>query len=83
MSGSAEEWIAAMKAKGHVPIMEAGRFGDPDRLDIWVMSADYHNGPGCSSCGESWCHHCYSPSDIGECDNPVLEMSVNAQKRLK
>ena len=27
-------------------------------VDIFFMESDYHNGPGCSLCDDSWCHHC-------------------------
>jgi hypothetical protein len=38
---------------GHVLKLE-----DDGRVDIFVCDCDYHNGPGCIKCDESWCHHC-------------------------
>lgn len=58
-----EEWITAMKAKGHSPILD-----EDGELDCWVMEFDIHNGPGCSICGDSWCEHCTKPEEIGACD---------------
>ena len=54
------EW---MKAKGHSPILTGA--GD---VDAWALNYGYHNGPGCSICGEMWCVHCVrGPDDIEEC----------------
>ena len=27
-------------------------------IDNFFMELDHHNGPGCSLCDDSWCHHC-------------------------
>ena len=62
------DWIAALKAKGHTPILDED--GD---LDMWVCDYGIHNGPGCDTCGETWCQHCNRPADIGPCENPVIE----------
>lgn len=67
-----ERWMEAMKAKGHVPVVE-----DDGSLDMFVCDGGYHNGPGCSSCGWSTCHHCERIEDIPECDNPALELKAN------
>lgn len=74
-----EEWIEAMKAKGHVPVMRDEEYGGG--LDIFVMDAGYHNGPGCSSCGMSWCHHCDGPSTIEACSSPVIEMTLSTKTK--
>jgi hypothetical protein len=55
-------WIEAMKAKGHEPKL------DSDGLAYFAyVSGDHHNGPACSTCGEGWCWHCYSPEVIEPC----------------
>ena len=35
-------------------------------IDNSFMEFDYHNGPGCSLCDDSWCHHC-EPEVYAEC----------------
>lgn len=27
-------------------------------IDVWYVEYDYHNGPGCRACVDSWCMHC-------------------------
>lgn len=43
-------------AAGHVLKLD----GDGD-IDSFALSYDFHNGPGCSVCGASWCEHCGDP----------------------
>jgi hypothetical protein len=57
-----EEWIEAMKAKGHSPKMN-----EDGSLDIFAHDADTHNGPGCTACGWRCCWHCDKPKDIPAC----------------
>lgn len=59
-----EEWLAAMKAKGHTPIMW-GR--EKPYLDIFVTNDYIHNGPGCSVCRWTTCWHCDTIEDIPQC----------------
>lgn len=47
------EYHEALEAAGHKL-----RRNDNGEVDVWVMEEDFHNGPGCELCGESWCHHC-------------------------
>lgn len=49
---SDEEYFQHIENKGHVLKREDGE------IDIWVFDADYHNGPGCEKCHDSWCYHC-------------------------
>ena len=45
----------------HKKLEEAGHVlerGSDGEVDIFVLDAGYHNGPGCVKCGLSWCHHC-------------------------
>lgn len=62
------QWIEAMKAKGHLPVLD-----EDGNLDTLVLDIDFHNGPGCQLCGESWCHHCLDPEDIPQCSNPAID----------
>lgn len=27
-------------------------------VDYFAFSYEFHNGPRCELCGDSWCHHC-------------------------
>lgn len=62
MDAEDASWFEAMKAKGHMPILE-----ENGNLDVFVLEYDHHNGPGCSACGWSCCHHCDSIESIPEC----------------
>lgn len=43
-------------------------------IDIWRVDQDYHNGPECRRCGESWCEHC-SPYCYDEvCESGQIEL---------
>lgn len=48
--------------KSYEPLLEeAGHVLKRDEdgdIDLFVMDAGYHNGPGCVNCHDSWCHHC-------------------------
>lgn len=74
MSETLEEYqarfVAAIREKGHfVALNEEGK------PDFWVCEYDHHNGPGCETCGESWCEHCVGPEAVGPCPRPVLELT--------
>lgn len=77
---SDEEWIEAMKAKGHMPVMRDWEDGTPPVLDIWVVDYGYHNGPGCSICGWSCCHHCEGIESIPQCDVITID---HTSKRIE
>jgi hypothetical protein len=64
-----QEWIDAMRARGHTPCLD-----DDGDLDRFAMDRDHHNGPGCDTCHTSWCWHCDTPDEIDECTNPALEL---------
>lgn len=55
-------WLGALVANGHTPVMTEEGY-----LDVWVMNVGFHNGPGCSKCGMSWCEHCDGPEVVGHC----------------
>lgn len=42
-----------LEAAGHILQRD-----DTGKIDNWVLDFDYHNGPGCINCEESWCSHC-------------------------
>lgn len=65
-----DRWIVAMKAQGHLPRM------DSVGLDIFVFDTGHHNGPGCETCGASWCMHCDGPEEIEPCTSPVIENTL-------
>lgn len=47
------KWFQAAEERGH-----ALKRDEDGRIDEFVCSGGYHNGPGCTKCGESWCMHC-------------------------
>ncbi|MFM2091027.1 MAG: hypothetical protein RLZZ127_1516 [Planctomycetota bacterium] len=53
---SPTEWLAHLEAQGHV--LRRNQFG---KIDEFVLNTDYHNGPGCVVCDDSWCSLCREP----------------------
>jgi hypothetical protein len=47
------------------------RCADGD-IDIFAFDEGHHNGPVCSSCGYSFCHHCQEDPSI-DCPGVPLE----------
>jgi hypothetical protein len=45
---------------------------DGDKIDIFGMEYEHHNGPVCDSCGYSYCHHCESGL-TEDCAKPIIE----------
>lgn len=66
-----QDWFDAMRAKGHMP-----RVDEDGGLDIFAMSAEFHNGPSCEACGWNCCMHCEGIKDIPACDKPPLELEA-------
>ncbi len=61
-----ERWIKIVEAKGHRLRQRDGR------VDEFAVDFDFHNGPCCELCGESWCMHCnHDPDKINDCQNVV------------
>lgn len=56
----------ALEAAGHKLIRDED--GD---VDIFRLDANFHNGPECELCGETWCHHC--KEDIEPCNKTTHE----------
>jgi hypothetical protein len=46
------EDVASFPDRAHVWRAEDGD------IDVFVMESGYHNGPGCSVCDFTFCHHC-------------------------
>ncbi len=45
----------------HKKLEEAGHElirDENGQIDIFRLDANYHNGPECVLCHETWCHHC-------------------------
>lgn len=61
------------EAENHGHILKRDEDGD---IDMFAMSADYHNGPRCILCFDSWCVHCKSA--IEPCDHS--EVAIKAVK---
>lgn len=36
-------------------------------IDLWAFEYEYHNGPQCERCGESYCEHCDPHYDSKPC----------------
>lgn len=74
-----ENWIAiAEGVKGHKL-----RRDDDGCVDGFVCCSGFHNGPGCETCGDSWCEHCTKPEDIDACDGGVELQAVRAKGRIR
>lgn len=67
-----DEWIDALKAKGHVPRMVSYEEGET-YLNMFVLDCGFHNGPGCETCGWSTCEHCNDVDAIPKCKSPAIE----------
>jgi hypothetical protein len=69
-----------LKEKGHSPALTDEYENEDGSLtfDMFYLSVDLHNGPGCSVCHFSFCHHCWSGNadDIPECDSPIICVEV-------
>lgn len=39
-------------------------------IDSWRVDGDYHNGPACAACDESWCEHCHEGVYTEQCPTP-------------
>ena len=46
---------------------------DPTEIDMFGLNEDYHNGPICTTCGYSYCHHCNRDGPPSACTNPARE----------
>ncbi len=58
------EFYQAIHDAGHELLLD-----EDGVIDIFVFDIDHHNGPGCSLCGDSWCHHCRDVISISQCPN--------------
>jgi hypothetical protein len=46
-------YLEKLEAAGHV--LKRDQYGC---IDLFVLDYEYHNGPGCINCHDSWCEHC-------------------------
>ena len=69
-----ETYDAYLEALGHVLYRD-----DDGDVDHWRMDWDYHNGPGCMNCDETWCQHC--EDDVKPC--PGREATDAADKAAR
>jgi hypothetical protein len=73
-----DEWTAfdqRAEELGHKLIRDED--GD---IDHFVCDAGYHNGPGCSVCHVSWCHHSDGAEDIQPCDGGAAHEADERQE---
>lgn len=61
-----KEYIEALQAAGHLL-----RLDDNGVVDDFAMEYEYHNGPMCELCHESWCVHCQGA--IHPCSAAAIE----------
>ncbi len=47
------DYYEHIEEMGHV--LKRDEYGD---IDCFVLDYEYHNGPGCVNCHDSWCEHC-------------------------
>lgn len=48
-----QDFYTALEAAGHKLVRD-----EDGEIDSSQLDADYHNGPGCEKCHETWCEHC-------------------------
>jgi len=72
-----EEWLAHAERLGHVLKRD-----EDGCIDIWVTDSGFHNGPGCESCGHSWCYHCTPSSALRQCQGGLAER-IEASERAE
>lgn len=69
------EFAAKAEAAGHT--LKRDEDGD---VDWFVLETDRCNGPGCTVCGDAWCHHC--DPDIETCDGGKAQAEAEAAGRI-
>lgn len=63
-----EAWLNVARRRGHIL---KDYDDEPGRVDVFVKSGGYCNGPGCTKCGWSACMHCdFDGSRIPVCSEP-------------
>lgn len=60
-----EEFAEQAVRMGHKLHMNDEEYGGG--VDMFHMSYEFHNGPGCVNCHTTWCVHCKGPEDIKQC----------------
>ena len=77
-SRTAGSWVEIAESKGHKL-----RRNDDGDIDHFVTDVDFHNGPGCETCGDAWCEHCTDPAKIEPCDGGVELAKIKARARIR
>ena len=63
------KFYAAIEAAGH--LLKRDESGE---VDGFALDYEYHNGPMCELCYDSWCQHCHDEHDkIESCSVGVIE----------
>ena len=75
VAGRELDALVAEKVMGLVPGKDFGtwpkhvwQLDDDGEVDNFAYDGDKHNGPRCTLCDYSYCHHCEGPNDT--CDKP-------------
>ena len=69
MRFSYKEFYEKIEGMGHKLFRD-----ENGEVDCWILDYDYHNGPGCEKCEDSWCHHCQG--EISRCEGEEKMMSM-------
>lgn len=64
------DWNERAEQLGHVLKRD-----EDGAVDLFVVDSGFHNGPGCSRCGESWCHHCTNAASIEPCKGEEFRLA--------
>jgi len=71
-----DSYFKTLEAAGHT----LQRDGD-GHVDIFVLDVENHNGPGCTTCGDAWCHHCQDTPT--RCDGGVAKKERERVGRIR
>lgn len=53
---------------------------ETETIDLFVLYGDHHNGPGCTRCDLTFCHHCETFDEQGPCVvEPHMYSTISAQ----
>ena len=64
ISGRAQMWLDELVSRGHTPDVYDQDVGElAGQLNPFVLDADHHNGPGCTTCGWKCCWYCDRSTD--------------------
>jgi hypothetical protein len=76
MSDNRTDWQRHVEdVKGHTLLRD-----EDGAIDIFVEDFGNHNGPGCVTCGEKWCHHCFQAEEVAPCDGGEEKRARDEEK---